>query len=305
MKSHPLPNTAAPKSKTRTWVRRIVVTLTLALVAGAIAFAYMLRSAPTWYARPELTDAQRNEFARTAQNKLIDFREFAASARADEARSATNPAAARTPAVPRTVKFSQEEINALVDRWSGLNAWRAEYEKMVRDPAIIFRKDRVIIAGMVKDFGAVVSLHFATNVTPDGQLSMKLDRVLGGNLPMPESMYATYRDKLVAKLRQKLPGWQDGAKLDPDGTANDDALAAALGRLFLASLRGENSDPYLFLPMKPLGEGSIPMKVTKFDVADGEVELTIVPLTAAERGALVDRLKTPDAPPPAVTARTE
>jgi hypothetical protein len=293
------------KSKAVTWLKRVVIVLTLAMVAGAITFAYLLRRAPSWYARLDLTEEQRKEFARTAQNKLLDAREFAASARAEEARSATNPTAVRTPTTPRVVTFSQEEINALIDRWSGLNAWRSEYEKMVRDPAIIFHRDHVIIAGLVKDFGAVVSLHFDASVTPDGQLNMKLDRVLGGNLPMPESMYANYRDKLVTKLKEKLPGWQRGAQLDANGTANDDALAAGLGRLFLASLRGQPSDPYLFLPMQPLGEGSIPMKVTNFDVADGEISLTIVPLTATERRQLVDRLKTPDGVPQTVTARTE
>jgi len=292
------------KSKKMKWVKRGVIIFTLALVVGAMAFAFMLRRAPSWYARADLTPEQRNELARSAQNKLIGAREYAASAHAAEVASTTNPSATRAVIEGRVVTFSQEEINALVDRWSGLNSWRAEYEKMVRDPAIIFRKDRVIIAGMVKDFGAVVSLHFATSITPDGQLNMKLDRVLGGNLPMPQSMYSAYRDKLINKLRDKLPGWQKGATISGSGTANDDALAAALAKLFLSSLRGQSSDPYLFLPMEPLGQGSLPMKVTKFVVEDGTITMTIFPLTTSERKQLFTHLKTPDKSD-TITARTE
>ncbi len=286
------------------WIKRGVIIFTLLLVVGAIGFAYMLRRAPSWYARASYTPEEWNELARTAQNKLIGAREYAASAHAAEVASTTNPSATRAAVIGREVTFSQEEINALVDRGSGLNSWRAEYEKMVRDPAIIFRKDRVIIAGMVKDFGAVVSLHFATSITDDGQLNMKLDRVLGGNLPMPQSMYSAYRDKLILKLREKLPGWQKGVTVEPNGTANDDALAAGLAKLFLASLRGQSVDPYLFLPMEPLGQGSLPMKVTKFEVEDGTITMTIFPLTTGERQQLVTHLKAPDKVDNA-TARTE
>ena len=272
-------------------MKRTLIALSILMIVGALVGTYLVRRAPDFYARPNLSAEQRATLARQAQNQLIRAREFANSARVDEARGATNPAATRPGEM--VVDFSQDQINSLMDKWAELDDWRAGYEKYIRDPVIIFQKDRIILAGLAKDLGAVVSLHFATRIDDEGQLILDLERVLGGNLPMPESMYGNYRDKMVKGLRSKLAGWQRDATLNSDGTVNDKAVVAGMAKMLLAGLTRQPADPYIFLPNAPAGEGAVPMRVSRFDVQDANAALTIMPLNTAERQAMMRELKQP------------
>lgn len=273
------------------WIKRTFVGLTILLIAGALAAAYLLRRAPSFYARPNLTAEQRSTLAREAQNQLVRAREFAQSARLAEARSATNPAA--TLPGPMVVTFSQDQVNALIDRWGGVGDWRASYEKYIDDPVVIFQKDRIIVAGLAKDLGTVISMHFATAVDDEGNLNVTLERVLGGALPMPEGMYGTYRDKLARGLSNRLTQWQRQATLRPDGTVNDDAVVTGMAKMLLGGLTHRPADPYIFLPNAPSGDGAVPMRVTNLEVTKGQAAFTIHPMTASERATMIDRLKHP------------
>jgi hypothetical protein len=284
-------------------LKRTLITLSILVIAVALVGMYLVRRAPDFYARPNLSPERRATLAREAQNQLIRAREFAQSARVAEVRSATNPATTRPG--PMVVDFSQDQINSLIEKWAELDDWRAGYEKYVRDPVIIFQKDRIILAGLAKDLGAVVSLHFATHVDEQGQLILDLERVLGGNLPMPESMYSGYREKLVGGLRGKLVNWQREAALNPDGTVNDKAVVAGMAKMLLAGLTQKPADPYIFLPNGPGGSGAVPMRVTKFDVLNDNAALTIMPLNTAERQAMMQQLKQPLPSGAAVSAVNE
>jgi hypothetical protein len=277
------------------WIKKTFIVLTLLLIVCTVSAAYMLRRAPSFYARPNLTDEQRSTLAREAQNQLIRAREFANSARVAEAQSATNPAAATRPG-SMVVDFSQDQVNSLIDRWGEMGDWRAGYQKYIEEPVIIFQKDRIILAGLSKDLGTVVSLHFATNIDAEGNLNLTLERVLGGNLPMPESMYARYRDKLARGLATKLVSWQRRAALRPDGTVNDDAVVAGMAKMLLGGLTRQAADPYIFLPNAPTGPGAVPMRIMKFDVQKGQASLTIHSLNTAERAAMIEQLKRPLTP---------
>jgi len=284
-----------------TWLKRIIVTVAIVTIVMVLVAIYLLRGSPDWYARATLTAEERALLASEAEGTLLRAREFAASARAAEARSATNPAMSAIPTEPMNVDFSQEAINSIVEKWGGIRNWRAGYEQYVRDPVLIFRKDRIILAGLVKDFGAVVSLHFAPKVTEKGELRLDLVKVLGGNLPMPESMYANYRDKITGGLQRKLAVWQRGAEIEPDGTANEAATSASLARLMLAALNSQPTDAVLFLPLGTGDDGSVPMKVTEILVADQKLSMTIRPLSSDERKGVAQRLKQPPTATVAVT----
>jgi hypothetical protein len=276
------------------WIKRTLIVVTAVLVVGALAAAYLVRRAPSFYARPNYTAEQRSTFAREAQNQLIRASEFANRARVAEAGAATSPAT--TQPAPLVVDFSQDQVNSLIERWGEVGDWRASYEKYITDPVVIFQKDRIIVAGLAKDLGTVASLHFAANVDDEGKLNLTLERVLGGALPMPEGMYGSYVDKLAKGLAGRMAGWRRAVALNGDGTVNEEAVITGMAKMLLGGLTGRPSDPYIFLPNGPGGAGAVPVRVTRFDVQAGHASLTIQPLNATERAAMIEQLKQPLTP---------
>lgn len=284
------------KRRVTLWLKRIIVTLAIITIVGIATVLYLLRRAPDWYERTVLSAEERAVLTQESEGQLLRAREYAAAAQAHEARSATNPSLSTMPTEPFVAKFSQEGVNSIIDKWSDLGQWRAGYEQYVKDPVLIFRKDRIILAGLVKDFGAVVSLHFAPKVDDKGQMRLDLVKVLGGNLPMPESMYERYRERLTQGLNRKMIAWQRDAAIRPDGTANEQATVASLARMMVAGLNGQPTDAVLFLPVGPGKQGSVPMRVTQLTVDDKSLSMTIRPLKSDERTGVIQRLKQPPTP---------
>ena len=121
------------------WVRRSLlgVALVLALIALLSGVGVtMFRSAPAWYVpRSATPPAQRQQLAQEAENKLIDAQNWAAELRADAVRSARAAASGATQPSTRAagshvVEFSEDELNALFDKWSVLYGWAEHYVRM-------------------------------------------------------------------------------------------------------------------------------------------------------------------------------
>jgi hypothetical protein len=279
------------------WLKRILVVAAVVMIVIIAGGAYLLRRVPAWYARVDLTPERRAELAQHAENQLIRLHEYAAAQLTGG--NTTNAAAL----APIEVTFSQEEVNSLIEKWGGRNGWQSSYTSIVKDPAIIFQKDRIILAGLSQEMGTVVSLHFAPSIDNKGVMHINLMRVLGGNLPMPESVYGGYRDRMLAGLQRKIIGWRNGAVLRPDGSTNDKAVVVNFAHLFIAAMTSQPTDAVLFLPISSSNGASVPVKVTKIDVADGTLTMTICPLTPVERQATFQHLKHPSEQ--AVTAITE
>jgi hypothetical protein len=74
----------------RRWVRRTILALLL-LIAAAVVLSgvgvAMFKGTPSWYAAPASTSSQREQFARAAENKLIDAQNWAGQLRADNVRA--------------------------------------------------------------------------------------------------------------------------------------------------------------------------------------------------------------------------
>lgn len=231
---------------------------------------------------------------------------------------------AQAPAEPLTLSFTEEELNAFFAKWEKLYDWDKKYSAYVSDPAIILHDGRIILAGRSKDLGTVLSAHFDPQLTASGadakgagapaaqqssasldgasppasgdeparKLYLKLDRLLAGNLPLPQSFFDKYRATLGDRLKASLPGYQRDATLFKDGTANTAAVVATMGKLFLHVLDREPGAPILFLPV-PGKEGSMPVQLTEVRVHDKTLSLTIKLLDRAERQSLLTEIRRP------------
>ena len=287
-------------------LRKILIGLA-AVLAAAIVLSLvgvaMFRGTPAWYRvadgdRP--TDAQREQLARAAENKMIEAQNWAATVRADAQRAqratestTTAPVTARAQA-SHVIEFSDRELNALFDKWSVLYGWRDKYAEYLDDPRVILQNDRLILAGRMTELGgAVASFQFRPQLdAASGKLRIDLVRVTGGKLPLPEAAWVKWRDMIVDGTRKNLPSWRAQARIDSSGAANFPAMAATLSRLLFATAAKQPAEPVLFLPLA--GErDSVPVKVTDVDVETGKLTLTVAPMTAAERTALLERIRTP------------
>ena len=285
------------------WLKRLLRMFALLVVLGAIGAGiawYLLRGRPSWYDAVAADPAAQQAAAVRAENELKRTIDWAASQQAQEraaitaARSAPTPAPSSGPAAARpslTVTFTEQELNAAFQKWGQAYGWDTAYGQYIKDPRIVLHDGRLIVAGDVESFGTMVSLHFEPAVDENRRLQFQLARVLAGRLPLPESAFDGYREKLEQKLRASLPELQRGADIKPDGSANDKAVAAALAKLLLRVLDRQPEEAVLFLPAN---QGArVPVKVADVSIEGKEIGMTVQLMTAQERAALLRHIRAP------------
>jgi len=273
------------------------------VLTGAAALSYWaFKGTPDYYHRPQLSAQERADAANRATQKFLGTSTWANDLQASEHRAILDSAGAgvgattaptTSPNQSHTVSFSEHELNALFEQWS--SRIEQTYSKHVRDPAIALRADRIILVGTVADMGTVASAHFQPLIDDQGRLLLTLESVRAGRLPMPEMVWAAQRDRAVAALRARLPMWQAGATIAPNGVANADAVAAHLSKLLFDLLARRPREPVLFLPFDPQRplSSAVPVQLTSVRVTDGELTLTVESMTPADRAALLDRIREP------------
>ncbi len=288
----------------RKWTRRGLILIAALLATGLLLSAvgvHMFHATPDWYqprVAAAIPPARREQLARGAENKLIDAQNWAAEWRADQVRSARAVESGAAPPATRASSsrlfaLSQDELNALFDKWSALYGWSRKYSEFIEDPALILRDGRLILAAKVKDLGAVASFQFRPWIDSNGKLRLDLVKVTGGTLPLPNAVWTGYRDQLAQSIRRRLPEWRQAAQIDASGAANQFAMAAQMGRLFLNITQDRPADPIIFLPLLERGQ-SVPVRVKEARVEDGQLSLAVEPLTAEERAALLARVRSPN-----------
>ncbi len=275
--------------------KRVLLLLSVLLGVAVVCCAlglWLFRAEPDWYKRPTFTAEQREAAAQRATNKLALIQNQAARARAQERMNrdgattvpATNPAGNAI-----TVSFTDDELNAFFDKWVAWNDWKAGYERYISDPVIFLNDGRIILAARAKELNTVASLHFGPKIDSQGRLHVGLDRVLGGNLPRPAAVLGDYRRRLAQSMRQRLPQWRAAAAMDRSGAPNSSAISATMAALLLHVLADEPAYPVLFLPL--VDRGAVAVKLSAVKVENRALTLTVEPLSAAERAALLERIK--------------
>ena len=287
--------------RTRKIIKRTLLGIAIALLLTAGVSYWMFKGTPAFYRPVVVTPEQRATASRRAENKLWETQNWVALLKADEdgrahAQGDGSTAPATRAASSYTVSFTEDELNAFFEKWSQLNGWWSRIETYVKDPAIVLRENRLIVAGTLAEVGAVASFHFEPAIDPKGQLNLTLQRVLAGRLPMPEMVWTAQRDRLLASVRARMPAWQQRADIAASGAANTDAIAAGMGKLLLDVLHRRPGEPVIFLRSV---DATVPVRLTAVRVADGELSLTVESMNPASRAALLERIRQAE---PAVTA---
>ena len=256
----------------------------------------LLRGTPDFYQVMNQSPEDQAAAAQRAQDKLATINNYAVEAYSSAIRTSNGTATTAPATAPASihVAFTDNELNALFRNWSKLNNWKQTYEQYLIDPVLIFRENRVILAGKAKlnEINAVVSVHFEPRLTETGELDLHLVRVQGGRLPLPRAMLQKYTDQARNALTVRLPHWQRNARIDSNGAANNYMIAAAMGKLALQTLDDEPAAPVAFLPMV-MQDVTVPVKITDVKIDNKTLTLTAEPYTPAERMALLDEIRQP------------
>jgi hypothetical protein len=294
----------------RKWLKGLLLAVAILLVAllGTVLVLWrMVRAQPDFYHVVALPREQVEAAAQSATNKFATIQNQAARIRAAGQRAARASregasgrsagagassinAPATVPADAISVTFTDTELNAFFEKWSNFQNWKSQYERYVEDPIIILKDGRIILAGKLKDADLIASLHFEPKITDDGKLDLQLVRVLGGSLPLPQSLVGGYEQRIVDALRHHLPAWQHAAAFDDGGAANGPLICASLAKLCIRVLHHDPTEPVLFLPIFAQ-KGSVPVRLTQVKIDDGSMTLTVEPMTREQQATLIERVR--------------
>ena len=282
------------------WFKRLLLTLAIVavLVILLTALGYRrLHGVPDWYTVRTFSAEQLQKLEQAAENKFINAQNWAAEHRAIESanrkqgttQSSTEPTAATKPADTTTIELTEEEVNALFQKWLARSGYVDKLKKYLVDPVLVIRDGRVIVAGTLAEMNTLASVHFEPKVTAEGNLDLRLVKVLGGKLPLPKAVWSSQREKIIQAVAKHMPGWARAASIDDSGIANTDAINVALTRMLVHVLNDEPSEPVIFLPV--IQRGAVPARLTDVAVEDETLSLTVTPMTPAEREAFLAKLK--------------
>jgi hypothetical protein len=98
-----------------------------------------------------------------------------------------------------------------------------------------------------------------------------------------------YRARLSRSIEKRLPRWRRTAAFDHAGSPNTSAICATMSDLLNNVLDDRPAEPILFLPL--VDQGAVAVKLTHVKVEDHAMTLTVEPLAAHDRAALLDRIK--------------
>jgi len=213
----------------RVSIIQVVLLCGMAMLCTAGAVGYWL-----WSSQPEHwtqnqafldthSDAEIDELAAQAEQRFTELSNFFQSepliqptgnrgqarpgAARDGSGSAKLPSAAQANPnrpITRTIEFSTQEINA----WLSKRApqWLANrgtpMPSGVSRPMVAIKDDQMIAAFQYKspEVEQVVSMYFDIRINEGGKAQLKLDRIMGGKLPLP-----------VEQLSQRIAGGDDAS----------------------------------------------------------------------------------------------
>ncbi len=283
-----------------TWFKRLFYVLAyalLALLAAAVFGTYLYRGTPNWY-RPRMATAQQTkDAANRADQKLLDLFSWAASAQAQQLRRLHGLAGPNEPLIgAKTITFDEEEINSFIISWRTPDASQLQQRiaRYFTDGRIVFEDDAIILAGQSPEFRTLASAEFDPRIDAEGNLHLDLAALHAGRLPVPMSAVSGHMRRLQSLLRQQLAIEQPNAKIDSTLAANSSALAAAWLRLLLWAMNNRPCDPVMLIPFDMSNlRRAMPARLTDIKVVEGEVTVTMEPLSAGDRNELMDRLMQP------------
>jgi hypothetical protein len=259
----------------------------LALAVGGSSW-WLSRGEPEWY-QPKQADPEELAAASDRAEKQIE--RTLSWAQDQQAYTVSHAISAKAPTQPTSstdIKFSQTELNGFFQKWDTTFGWSNSYGSYVADPMVVLRDERLIVAGRVKELGAVISVELWPRLEND-QLQISVTRVLAGRLPLPRPLWSRYITAISNTVEGNLDNWRAAAEISPRG-ANSPAVSAAMGELLIDALHDRPSSPVVFLPIAGSSR-SLPVQIIGVSIDNETLSLTVRPLSTDEQQMLLAHVR--------------
>jgi hypothetical protein len=264
------------------WIRRLLVCAALAVLLIVIAggFGYrLLHRQPDWYAHDPIDPVLREQLAQRVEDKITYASNWSQSAWLAKQQPATGQ-----PPAPLELALTDEEINAFLSKWEKLSTVNARLAGVLSDPRVSFDDGQIALAATIEKLQTVATVHLVPRIDDKGYVHADVEKVTGGQLPLPEAVWSVYADKLAAKIVARLPREEQRATMYRDGSANDQMVFAVLGKMMVQLLHGAPASPLVFLKYTANNElRNLPVKITSVKIAGKTLTVTFEPLAAGEK----------------------
>lgn len=262
-------------------ILRLLLLIALVLAIFLAVSTYLYRSTPSYYRPRRMTAAQSAAAAEVAEAQVISLRNWAEHQRAIN--SARRHGVATQSVGPIRVRATDQQINAFFQKYKSVVDWDQTVDPYVSDITLAIVNGQIVFSGDVKDLHAILSVVFTVQLDNQGRLIGQIQRVLAGRLTLPPPIWNAQRRRVINALRQAIADCRQDAHTDPTGTANLAAIAAAMGQTLLNAINDQPSDPIIFVPVDQ--NGGIPARISALSVGDGEITMTLDPISLAQRTA--------------------
>jgi hypothetical protein len=261
-------------------------------VLGVITAGYIgcaMTAKPVWYVPIEKrSPAEIDAAARRFEDRIVDLQNAVAAAVAAEARA--RKAGVSGGAMPPLVaRIPTGDFTAFLAKWSKLQGWDQRIDAVLGSPTISTEGGAVVVGGLSRDVGLVVSIRVRPELVGEGQLRVRVEGARVGSLPVPVSMVKSRAMAAAGGLRQKVSGWSSRAALDARGLGNDAMMFAWAGQTGLAALADQDVGAEILWPLDE--RRGLPVQLTGVRVEGADLMLEARGLTPAERQNLLVRIK--------------
>lgn len=233
----------------RRWLRRMLIGGPIALLLALAVLWLALRHIPSWYrpvsVPPDELQRVRDTLAdtfRSISDRMVQGRPFEVTA---------------------TDQMITEWLIARAHIWPDSESWLPPW---LRDPVVVFRPGRVILAAHMdrEEWESILSAHFSLEVVGD-DVMVSLERIAAGSVPIPVTSVAGLLDTMVQSDR-----------LDTDAMPED--LARAVRKLRENGALSALSDGYRADGPFLWRNGNRPFYVRDVTIGEGWIRVRFDPV---------------------------
>jgi hypothetical protein len=285
-------------------ISAVVLLLLVVGLAGAALFVWRgVKAVPDFYSSQPLEGQARLEAIESVERKVLNLQSVLdrAYVRAQTG-AADDPApdtATSQPAEqilgkssdePISVAFTGPELDTYFRKWLQETGYAPRLAKYMNNPRIGIDDGRVILAGQMAEFDAVVSLYFLPEVDDEGAVHLKLDGIYAGRIPLPDMAFETFREQAIAALSEGTAQLRSEADISAEGFANESAILLTSQQQLRELFDGREVEPMIaFLPLP--ARGFVPARVSELSIEEQELVLGVQLLSRGEQAELLEMLR--------------
>ena len=280
----------------------VVLLLVIALAGAGLYVLRGVKAVPAFYSSQPLEGQARLEAIESVERKVLNLQSVLdeAYARSHAGTGTTeNPASqpaeeilGRSSEDSISVAFTGAELDTYFRKWLEETGYAPRLAKYMSNPRIGIDDGRVILAGRMPEFNAVVSLYFLPEADEEGAVHLKLEGIYAGRIPLPDMAIEKFRTQAIDALEERTGQFRKEADISAEGFANEAAILLSSQQQLRELFEGREVETLIaFLPLP--ARGFVPARVSELSVQEQELVLGVQLLDRTEQAELLKALRDP------------